>query len=146
MTYARDKCFEREAVVDQRDVLKEALKHASGKAPSEQVSKAFDERINRGDFVAVNRERPGAPSAHYTPATIANERRNIEHMREGQNRFQPLVSGKIAAEAAQSDRLNPSQRVVTRRSPTAIASLPFRGAGPARPRPFGRSGSRAAGW
>lgn len=113
VTYARDKCFEREAVVDQRDVLKEALKHATGKAPTEQVSKAFDERINRGDFVAVNRERPGAPSAHYTtPATIANERRNIEHMREGQNRFQPLISGKIAAEAAQSDRLNPSQQRV----------------------------------
>jgi hypothetical protein len=113
VTYGRDKCFEREAVVDQRDLLKEALKHASGKAPSVQVSKAFDERLNRGDFVAVNRDRSGGPSAHYTtPATIANERRNIEHMREGQNRFQPLVSGRIAAEAVHSDRLNPSQQRV----------------------------------
>ena len=113
VTYARDKCFEREAVVDQRDLMKEALKHASGKAPSEHVSKAFDERIKRGDFVAVARDRPGSPSRQYTtPATIANERRNIEHMRQGQDRFQPLVSGKIAAEAAQSERLNESQRRV----------------------------------
>jgi conjugative relaxase-like TrwC/TraI family protein len=37
VTYARDKCFEREAVVDQRELMKEALKHASGKAPSEHV-------------------------------------------------------------------------------------------------------------
>ncbi len=53
VTYARDKCFEREAVVDQRDLMKEALKHASGKAPSEHVSRAFDERVKRGDFVQV---------------------------------------------------------------------------------------------
>lgn len=113
VTYARDKSFEREAVVDHRDLMKEALKHASGKAPSEHVSKAFDERIKRGDFVAVARDRPGSPSRQYTtPAMIANERRNIEHMRQGQDRFQPLVSGKIAAEAAQSERLNESQRRV----------------------------------
>ncbi len=37
---------------------------------------------------------------------IANERRNIEHMRQGQNRCQPLVSGRIAAEAARSEHLN----------------------------------------
>jgi conjugative relaxase-like TrwC/TraI family protein len=113
VTYARDKCFEREAVVDQRDLMKEALKHASGKASSEHVSKAFDERIKRGDFVAATRDRPSSPSRQYTtPATIANERRNIEHMRRGQDRFQPLVSSKIAAEAAQSERLNQSQRRV----------------------------------
>ena len=45
VTYARDKCFEREAVVDQRELMKEALKHASGKAPSEHVSRAFEERV-----------------------------------------------------------------------------------------------------
>lgn len=113
VTYARDKTFEREAVVDQRELLKEALKHASGKAPSEQVSKALDERIKRGEFVAVGCGRPGSPARQYTtPATIANERRNIEHMRQGQNRFQPLVSGQIASEAAQSERLNQSQRRV----------------------------------
>ena len=113
MTYARDKSFEREAVVDQRDLMKEALKHASGKAPSEHVSKASDERIRRGDFVAVTRDRPGSPSTQSaTPATIANEQRNIEHMRQGQDRYQPLVSGKSAAEAAQSERLNESQRRV----------------------------------
>ncbi len=100
VTYARDKSFEREAVVDQRDLLKEALKHASGKAPAEHVSRAFDERIKRGDFVAVARDRPGSASRQYTtPATIANEQRNIEYMREGQDRFQPLVSGRIATEA-----------------------------------------------
>jgi len=74
--------FEREAVVDQRELLKEALKHASGKAPSEHVSRAFEERVKRGDLTSVARERPGSASKQYTtPATIANERRNIEHMR-----------------------------------------------------------------
>jgi ATP-dependent exoDNAse (exonuclease V) alpha subunit len=115
VTYARDKCFEREAVVDQRELRKEALKHASGKAPSEHVSRAFEERVKRGDLTSVARERPGSASKHYTtPATIANERRNIEHMRQGQDRCRPLVSDKIAAEAARSDRLNPSQQRVVR--------------------------------
>jgi conjugative relaxase-like TrwC/TraI family protein len=115
VTYARDKCFEREAVVDQRELMKEALKHASGKAPSEHVSRAFEERVKRGDLTSVARERPGSASKHYTtPATIANERRNIEYMRQGQDRCRPLVSDKIAAEAARSERLNPSQQRVVR--------------------------------
>jgi conjugative relaxase-like TrwC/TraI family protein len=113
VTYARDKSFEREALVDHRDLMKEALKHASGKAPSEQVSKAFDERVKRGDLIRVARDRPGGPSKQYTtPATIASERRNIEHMRQGQDRFPPLVSSKIAAEAGRSEHLNESQRRV----------------------------------
>jgi conjugative relaxase-like TrwC/TraI family protein len=113
VTYARDKCFEREAVVDQRDLMKEALKHASGKAPSEQVSKAFDERVKRGDFTSVANDRPESASKQYTtPTVIANEQRNIEHMRQGQDRCQPLVSGRFAAEAAQSDHLNQTQRRV----------------------------------
>jgi hypothetical protein len=95
VTYARDKCFEREAVVDQRELMKEALKHASGKAPSEHVSRAFEERVKRGDLTSVARERPGSASKQYTtPATIGNERRNIEHMRQGQDRCRPLVSDK----------------------------------------------------
>jgi conjugative relaxase-like TrwC/TraI family protein len=115
VTYARDKCFEREAVVDQRELMKEALKHASGKAPSEHVSRAFEERVKRGDLTSVARERPASASKQYTtPATIANERRNIEHMRQGQDRYRPLVSDKIASEAARSERLNPSQQRVVR--------------------------------
>jgi conjugative relaxase-like TrwC/TraI family protein len=115
VTYARDKCFEREAVVDQRELMKEALKHASGKAPSEHLSRAFEERVKRGDLTSVARDRPGSASKQYTtPATIANERRNIEHMRQGQDRYRPLVSDKIASEAARSERLNPSQQRVVR--------------------------------
>jgi conjugative relaxase-like TrwC/TraI family protein len=115
VTYARDKCFEREAVVDQRELMKEALKHASGKAPSEHVSRAFEERVKRGDLTSVARDQPGSASKQYTtPATIANERRNIEHMREGQDRCRPLVSDKIASEAARSERLNQSQQRVVR--------------------------------
>ena len=115
VTYARDKSFEREAVVDQRELMKEALKHASGKASFGHVSKAFEERIRRGDLVAVARDRPGSPSRQYTtPATIANEQRNIEHMRQGQDRFPPLVSAKIAEKSGPSEHLNEAQwRVVS---------------------------------
>ena len=111
VTYARDKTFEREAVVDRRDLMKEALKRAYGNASLEDVRKAFNERARGGDFIRADRHRQGSPSERYTtPATIANERRNIGFVREGQNRFEPLVSSRIREEANRASHLNAGQR------------------------------------
>jgi len=111
VTYARDKTFEREAVVDRRDLMKEALKRACGSASVDHVKGAFDDRARRGDLVRVDRQRQGSPSERYTtPATIASERRNIEYMRQGQNRFEPLVSSRVREEAGRAAHLNPVQR------------------------------------
>ena len=111
VTYARDKNFEREAVVDQRDLMKDALRHAYGNASFEHVKRAFDERATRGDLVEVRRDRQDVTSRQYTtPSTIANERRVVEHMRQGQNRFDPLVSDKIRGEAVRAEHLSTTQR------------------------------------
>ena len=58
VTYARDKTFEREAVVDRRDLMKEALKRAYGNASFDQVTKAFDERVRSGEFVHSGSSTP----------------------------------------------------------------------------------------
>jgi conjugative relaxase-like TrwC/TraI family protein len=111
VTYARDKTFEREAVVDRRDLMKEALKRSYGNASFDQVRKAFDERARTGDFIRVDRQRQSSPSQAYTtPATIANERRNIEFMREGQGKHEPLVSNRVRQDANLAAHLSPAQR------------------------------------
>lgn len=110
VTYARDKMFEREAVVDRRDLMREALKRACGHASFEKVNGAFDERARRGDLVRVDRDARCSPSEKYTtPAMIATERRNIEFVQQGRDRCRPLANGRIRAEKVRASRLSASQ-------------------------------------
>lgn len=111
VTYARDKTFEREAVVDRRDLMKESLKRACGNAPFEKVKEAFSERSRRGDFVQVERQHRSSPSETYTtPAMVAAERRNIEFMRQGKDRFDGLVKDRIRQNAYRTHHLSASQQ------------------------------------
>lgn len=111
ITYARDKTFERDAVVDRRDLMKEALKRACGDAPLEQVKKAFDERARGGDFIRMDRQRQESASEKYTtPATIASEQRNMEFVRQGQDRFEPLVSNRVREDSTRAPHLNAGQQ------------------------------------
>jgi conjugative relaxase-like TrwC/TraI family protein len=111
VTYARDKTFEREAVVDRRDLMKEALKRSYGNASPDQVRKTFDERVRSGDFIRIDAQRQRSPSQRYTtPATIANERRNIEFMRQGQGKHEALVSNRVRQDAGRAAHLSPAQR------------------------------------
>jgi ATP-dependent exoDNAse (exonuclease V) alpha subunit len=115
MTYARDKTFEREAVVDRRDLMKEALKRACGHASLSDVERAFDDRSKRGDLLRVEHVHQGSPSLQYTtPSMIANEQRNIEHMRQGQDRYEPLVGGRIRDESAHAAHLSSVQQEAVR--------------------------------
>jgi len=115
VTYARDKSFEREAVVDRRDLMKEALKRAYGNASFDHVTKALDERIRSGQFVHRDGQRQGAPSERYTtPAMIANERHNIEFVRQGQDKHQALVSNRIQEQAGRAPHLNADQQRAVR--------------------------------
>ena len=111
VTYARDKSFEREAVVDRRDLMKEALTRACGNATLEHVTRAFSERARTGDFVRVERQAGSSPSQRYTtPAMIASERQNLEFMRSGQNKHEPLVSERVRNEPGRASHLSSSQR------------------------------------
>jgi hypothetical protein len=42
ITFARDRNFEREAVVDERDLLRDALRRSLGEAPVELVKAEFE--------------------------------------------------------------------------------------------------------
>jgi conjugative relaxase-like TrwC/TraI family protein len=100
MTFARDRNMEREAVVDERAMMRDALKRSMGQATFAEVKAHFNERIERGEFVEVAAKIGRNVT---TPEMIALERSNIERMKEGQGRYEAL------AEPRWNDRLSVSQ-------------------------------------
>ena len=65
VTYGKDRNLEREAVVDERDVLRDALRRSMGDVRFADVKAEFEHRVEGGEFIAVDRngrERPAARS------------------------------------------------------------------------------------
>jgi conjugative relaxase-like TrwC/TraI family protein len=90
VTFARDRNLEREAVVDERALMRDALKRSMGQATFAEVREHFEERIARGDFLEVKSNSPAR--AFTTCEMIGLERENIERMRAGQAKYGPLAS------------------------------------------------------
>ena len=66
MTFARDRNIEREATVEERTFLRDALRRAMGEATLRDIRKNFESRIARGEFVLVG-EGPTIPCAVPSP-------------------------------------------------------------------------------
>jgi conjugative relaxase-like TrwC/TraI family protein len=90
VTFARDRNLERDAVVDERALMRDALKRSMGQATFAEVREHFEARITRGDFLEVQSKGPARRFT--TPEMIALERENIERMQAGQGKYAPLVS------------------------------------------------------
>ena len=93
VTYSRDRHIEREAVVDERDLMGDALRRSMGKATFREVRENLEQRLRSGELIEVAQERTGtAGRALTTRAMLDYERENITLMRAGQRRQEPLVS------------------------------------------------------
>jgi len=88
VTFARDRNLEREAVVDERALMRDALKRSMGQATFADVQQHFESSIEKGDLVEV---KTPVGRSFTTPEMIELERDNIERMRAGQGQYQPLV-------------------------------------------------------
>ena len=98
VTYAKERNFEREAVVDQRDVLRDALRRSMGDVRFADVKADFEQRVEGGEFLAVA-QRPGAASREFTtPEMLQLERDTIDRMRAGQHTQEPLVPAAMRQE------------------------------------------------
>lgn len=110
VTFSRDKHFEREAVVDERLLMRDALRRGMGKVAYQQVRQNFENRALKGEFLAT---RPAARSIgrlFTTPETVSAEREVIQRMRAGQGQTEPVVSPREAvAITSQRPRLNAAQ-------------------------------------
>jgi conjugative relaxase-like TrwC/TraI family protein len=113
VTFARDNATEREAVTDMRKVMADALRRNIGLTTYEAVATELHQRIERGEFVEIIRERK--PREATTQRMLEMETRNIETMLDGQGRQVPIVANDARQTVdtiaeSQQLRLNENQR------------------------------------
>src|SRR6267378_4774744 len=90
VAYSRDKNLERDAVAEERDLLRDALKRSMGDATVAGVRAEFEKRVQTGDFIETSNRAPGR--AFTTEEMIHYERDTIHAMRAGQNQHAPIAS------------------------------------------------------
>jgi conjugative relaxase-like TrwC/TraI family protein len=134
LTFSRDKNFEREAVVDERALIRDGLRRGMGEVTHGQVRANLDARLASGEFQIVQRSQ-GVPGRQFTTAkTIEAEHEILRTMRHGQNNVEAVLSRPQAiAVADQHPLLNRAQKSVIEdvlSSPDRIQGIQgFAGAG-----------------
>ena len=92
LTFARDKGFEREAVLDERAIFVNALRRGMGEVTYPDLRVNFNLRIDSGDF----REMPArkhSPGRRFTTArTIRAEREIIRSVQAARDQAAPIMS------------------------------------------------------
>jgi conjugative relaxase-like TrwC/TraI family protein len=113
LTFSRDKNFEREAVVDERALIRDGLRRGMGEITYPQVHANLDARLASGEFQIVERPQ-NVPGRQFTTAkTIQAEQEILSRMREGLDHLEPVLSRPQAiAVADQNSQLNRAQRTV----------------------------------
>jgi conjugative relaxase-like TrwC/TraI family protein len=113
VTFARDRNFEREAVVDERLLVRDALRRGMGEITYPYVRANLDSRIGSGEFQALGRD-PSMASRKYTTAkTICEEKEIIGRVREGMSQLTPVLSQQQAVTvASKHPHLNSAQQKV----------------------------------
>ncbi len=109
LTYSREKNLEREAVADERELLRDALKRSMGDATVAEVKAGFEKRLQAGEFIETSNRAPGR--AFTTSEMIDRERNTIQVMRAGQNQHAPIASFETRRKIEQDhSHLSESQR------------------------------------
>jgi conjugative relaxase-like TrwC/TraI family protein len=111
VTYATDRNIEREAVVDERSILRDALRRSLGESTVESVKIEFENRVNQGELVSIQQPADSPARAFTTPGMRALEEETIQAMREGRGKYERLASEKTVGHlAAAHPELSDSQR------------------------------------
>lgn len=114
VTFARENAGEREAVVDKRRVMVDALKRNLSFTTYDAVVEELNERVESGEFIRLIRN--GTMEELTTSRTVAMERSNIQQVVTGRGTQEPILEGEgsspIIGEiaAGQGITLNESQR------------------------------------
>ena len=113
LTFSRDKNFEREAVVDERSLIRDGLRRGMGEVTHAQIRAHLYARLASGEFQIVERPQ-SVPGRQFTTAkTIEAEHEIIRRVREGQNRVEGVLSRPQAiAVADEHPHLNRAQKAV----------------------------------
>ena len=113
LTFSRDKNFEREAVVDERSLIRDGLRRGMGEITHAQIRAHLYARLASGEFQIVERPQ-SVPGRQFTTAkTIEAEHEIIRRVREGQNRVEGVLSRPQAIAVADAHpHLNRAQKTV----------------------------------
>jgi hypothetical protein len=65
MSYARERGMEREAVTDERSLMRDALKHTMGEARLPEIKAEFEKRVQSSELIEVPR-REGLAGRAFT--------------------------------------------------------------------------------
>jgi conjugative relaxase-like TrwC/TraI family protein len=111
MTFSKERNLEREAVVDERELLRDALRRSMGDATFTDIRGEFEKRISTGEFIGVEKRTGARGRVYTTEEMIAYERDTIQIMREGQNKCAALASFETRRETEKDHpHLNESER------------------------------------
>ena len=99
LTFSRDKNFEREAVVDERAIVRDALRRGMGEIRYSELRANLNARLASGEFQPVDRQH--SPGRQFTTAgTIAAEQEILRRVSEGRNRAMPVTTRAEAIQIA----------------------------------------------
>jgi conjugative relaxase-like TrwC/TraI family protein len=92
VTFARDKSFEREAVIDERTLYVDALRRGMGVMTYPEVRASFEARVASGEFKQVSANPHEAGRRFTTAATIKAESEIVQKVRDGQSRAPQIMA------------------------------------------------------
>jgi conjugative relaxase-like TrwC/TraI family protein len=111
VTYARDRSFEREAVTDERDLYRDALRRSMSETTYAEVRAGFEARIATGEFQLVSGQKHDSGRQFTTAETIRAEREILRQMQQGQGRAEQIMSIQAAvAHTEKQQHLNAGQK------------------------------------
>lgn len=151
VSFARDRLYEREAVVDERHLFRDALRRGMGEVPYADVRHAIAARLAQGEFVIVE-HTPLASGRQITTEQMRGMEKEIVHtMRAGQGQAEPILSHFAASQVAAShSHLNRSQQAAVEQvltSPDRMQAIQgFAGVGKSTALAAIRDGAESAGY
>ena len=111
MSYARERGMEREAVTDERSLMRDALKHTMGEARLPEIRAEFGRRVEASELIEVS-HREGAAGRSFTTREMQGyERELIDRMKVSQGNREVLADGNVRQRTMeQHPHLSLSQR------------------------------------
>jgi conjugative relaxase-like TrwC/TraI family protein len=111
VSYARERGMEREAVTDERSLMRDALKHTMGEARLPEIKAEFERRVESRELIEVPRKQGLAGRAFTTSEMQGYERELIDRMKMGQGNRDVLADGNVRQQTTeQHPHLSLSQR------------------------------------
>jgi conjugative relaxase-like TrwC/TraI family protein len=111
VTFARDRSFEREAVIDERAIFVDAMRRGMGETTYPEVRASFEARIASGEFRVITIDKNSSGRQFTTAETIKAEKEVVQKVLGGQGRAPQLMPVEQAIPLTEArPQLNPGQR------------------------------------